>query len=309
MPLFHVAGFSPACVTLMHGGTIVLMRRIDPHEILTLLETERISTTILVPAVILAVVHAAQGRRFAFPHLRALLYGASPISQELLRQARALFGCGFFHLYGQTENGGAATCLPASGHDPALGKLRSCGRPYAGVELKILDPEGNVVATGEVGEIAVRSAGVMRGYWKQDEATRATIRDGWLLSGDAGYVDGDGYLYIHDRVKDMIKTGSEKVYPAEVENALYGHPAIADVAAIGVPDERWGEAVKAIVVLKPGATLDVEDILAYARARIGGFKLPKSIEAIAELPRNASGKILRRVLREKYWADRERGVN
>jgi long-chain acyl-CoA synthetase len=150
----------------------------------------------------------------------------------------------------------------------------------------------------------------MRGYWKLDEATAATLdSEGWLRTGDAGYLDEDGYLYIHDRVKDMIISGGENVYPAEVESAVYGHPAVAEVAVIGVPDEKWGEAVKAVVVPKPGATIDPADIIAFARTRIAAFKVPKSVDVIAALPRNASGKILRRELREPYWAGKTRRVN
>ena len=201
------------------------------------------------------------------------------------------------------------THLPASMHEPALGKLRSVGQPYDGLELRIEDAEGKTLGPGEVGEIVMKSPWVMRGYWRNQAATDATVCDGWLHSGDAGYVDADGFVYIVDRVKDMIVSGGENVYPAEVENALHGHPAVQDVAVIGVPDERWGEAVKAIVVLRPGMTLDAAELIRYAREKIGGYKVPKSVDVVAELPRNASGKVLRRELREKYWAGRDRRVN
>jgi acyl-CoA synthetase (AMP-forming)/AMP-acid ligase II len=173
----------------------------------------------------------------------------------------------------------------------------------------VIDGEGRPVAPGEVGEIAIRAPNVMKGYWNRQEATRSTVIDGWLRTGDAGYFDEDGYLYIHDRVKDMIVSGGENIYPAEVENALFGHPAVADVAVIGVPDERWGEAVKAIVVKKPGASADPSELISYARARIAGYKLPKSVDFADALPRNPSGKILRRELRKPYWEGRERQVN
>ena len=161
----------------------------------------------------------------------------------------------------------------------------------------------------EVGEIVIRSGVVMKGYWGRPDATADAIRDGWFHTGDAGYFDADGYLYIHDRLKDMIVSGGENIYPAEVENAVFGHPAVADVAVIGVPDERWGETVKAVVVLKPGASASAEDIIAHARSRIAGYKAPRSIDFVAALPRNPSGKILRRELREPYWAGKTRQVN
>jgi acyl-CoA synthetase (AMP-forming)/AMP-acid ligase II len=189
-------------------------------------------------------------------------------------------------------------------------RMRSAGKPLPGVEVAILDEAGGRVATGKVGEIAVRAVANMSGYWNLPEATAATLTpDGWLRTGDAGYMDEDGYVYIHDRVKDMIISGGENIYPAEVENAIFGHPDVADVAVIGVPDEKWGEAVKAVIVPKPGREPDPAAIIAWARERIAGFKAPKSVDLIAELPRNASGKILRRELREPYWAAVGRRVN
>jgi long-chain acyl-CoA synthetase len=199
------------------------------------------------------------------------------------------------------------TSLAPEAHVP--GKLLSCGRPVPGVELRVLDAVGNDVAAREVGEVAVRGAGVMRGYWKQAAATSAAIDgEGWYRTGDAGWLDGDGDLFIYDRVKDMIVSGGENVYPAEVENAIDGHPDVAEVAVIGVPDGRWGEAVKAIIVPKQGVAADEASIIAWARERIGGFKVPKSVDFVAALPRNATGKVLRRMLRERYWAGQGRRV-
>jgi long-chain acyl-CoA synthetase len=178
------------------------------------------------------------------------------------------------------------------------------------VKLKVIDEAGNTVPTGTVGEVAIHSVANMPGYWKLPEATASTIdADGWLRTGDAGYLDEDGYLFIHDRVKDMIISGAENIYPAEVESAVYGHPAVAEVAVIGIPDDKWGEAVKAVVALKPGMTATPDEIIAFARGRIAAFKAPKSIDFIDALPRNASGKILRKDLREPYWAGRARRVN
>src|SRR6185437_6189692 len=178
-----------------------------------------------------------------------------------------------------------------------------------GVEIRVVDGEGREVKTGDVGEIVIRGRNIMKGYWNKPDATQTSIREGWFASGDAGFFDADGYLYIHDRVKDMIVSGGENIYPAEVENALMGHPAIADVAVIGVPDARWGEAVKAIVVRKPGLEAVPAEIIAFARERIAGYKLPKSVDFIDALPRNPSGKVLRKDLRKPYWEGRERQVN
>jgi fatty-acyl-CoA synthase len=188
--------------------------------------------------------------------------------------------------------------------------MRSAGKALPGVEVVILDDTGAVAPPRAVGEIATRSIANMAGYWNLPDATATTIDgEGWLRTGDAGYMDEDGYIYIHDRVKDMIISGGENVYPAEVENAIYGHPAVAEVAVVGVPDPKWGEAVKAMVVLKPGQTATPTEIIVWARERIAAYKAPKSVDFIPALPRNASGKILRRELREPFWAGRERRVS
>ena len=212
-------------------------------------------------------------------------------------------------MYGLTETTGSITQL--DDHDPA-GRpelLRSCGKPYPWVELRIVDDDGREVPVGTVGEVWTRSAQNMRGYWKNPDATAATVTDdGWLKTGDAGFVDGDGYLYLHDRKKDMIVSGGENVYPTEVENVLMTHPAVDDVAVIGVPDETWGEAVKAVVVAAAGTAPTEAELIAYARERLGGFKLPKSVDFAEVLPRNPSGKLLKRQLREPYWAGVERRI-
>ena len=298
LPLFHVAAMDNLCFTLAGGGHVVLARRPDPKGILELLNAHSISIMSLVPALIPSVIDAAGANKA--PPLKMLAYGASPISQNVLQRAREFFACSFEQIYGMTENLGVVTTLPAAMHDPALGKLRSCGRAHAGCELKIVDEQGREVATGEVGEIIMRAPWIMRCYWNNPQATANAVRDGWLWTGDAGYFDADGFLYIHDRVNDMIKSGGENVYPAEVENALYDYPAVAEAAVIGAPDARWGEIVKAVLVLKPGTALDPADIERHLRARIGAYKIPKSYEVVDALPRNASGKVLRRQLRERF---------
>ncbi len=188
--------------------------------------------------------------------------------------------------------------------------MRSAGKALPGVELKIVDGEGNELPSNEVGEVWTRSSNNMLQYWNLPDATRTTVEvGGWVKTGDAGYLDEDGYLYIHDRVKDMIITGGENVYPAEVESAIYGHPDVLEVAVIGIPDDKWGESVKAVCVPKPEATIDADSIISWARERIAGFKVPKTVDIVVALPRNASGKILRKDLRAPYWEGRERQVN
>jgi len=239
--------------------------------------------------------------------LKTVAYGASPISEAVLAQAKARFGCGFIQFYGMTESTGAGTFLPPDAHRGEL--LRSCGKAWPTLEVRILDEVGGEAAVGEIGEIAIKGAIVMAGYWNRPEATaEAVTPDGWLKTGDAGYRDADGYVFVHDRVKDMIVSGGENVYPAEVENAILGCPGVADAAVIGVPDDRWGEAVKAIVVPHADGAPDPAAVIAWARQRIAGFKAPKSVDFIDALPRNASGKVLRRELRKPYWEGRTRNV-
>jgi acyl-CoA synthetase (AMP-forming)/AMP-acid ligase II len=229
---------------------------------------------------------------------------------ELLRNAMKVFGCGFGQVYGLTETTGGFTYLAPEEHDPnGNERMKSCGKPLSSVEVRIVDPEGNQLGPREVGEIICRSAQVMKGYWNLPDATASSVKEGWFYTGDAGYLDEDGYLYIHDRIKDMVVTGGENVYPAEVESIIFSHPAVADVAVIGVPDDRWGEAVKAVVVKKPDAAVTAEEIISFARERVAHYKAPKSVDFIDALPRNPSGKILKRQLRERYWKGRARQVN
>jgi len=309
MPIFHVAGVNIGLLALSQGTRAVILKEVDPQTILRLIGEKGITNAFMVPAVILFLVQQPNVREFDLSSLKFVWYGASPIAEELLMTARGLFGCDFAQVYGLTETTGAGTYLPEADHDPARGKLRSCGIPIPSLEIRIVDAEGRTLPAGEVGEILIKAPHVMKGYWNQPDATRKSVVEDWFYTGDAGYFDADGYLYIHDRVKDMIVSGGENIYPAEVENAIFGHPGVADVAVIGVPDEKWGEAVKAIIVKKPGADIAPAAIIAYARERIAGYKVPKSVDFIAALPRNPSGKILRRELRQPYWEGRQRQVN
>lgn len=307
MPVFHVAGANMGIFALGQGATNLVMKEVDPDAILDFIPRYGVNYALFVPAVILILTQHPRIGETDFSSLRKLFYGASPIAEELLKVAQSIFNCEFFGLYGLTETSGAGTCLLPPAH--VAGKLRSCGTAYPGIEIEVRGADGRNLPAREVGEIVIRHGVVMKGYWKRPDATAEAIRDGWFHTGDAGYFDEEGYLYIHDRLKDMIVSGGENVYPAEVENAIFGHEAVADVAVIGIPDERWGESVKAVIVLKPGSAADADDIIAFARTRIAGFKVPKSIDFVPALPRNPSGKILRRELRVPYWAGKTRNVN
>ena len=311
MPVAHIGGSGWGLMGIRNGAKSVIAREFDPGKVLDFIANERISKIFLVPAAIQIVLRDPRARSTDYSLLKYIAYGASPIPLALLSEAVEVFGCGFAQMYGMTETTGTIVALPPEDHDLAGNpRMRSAGKPLPGVEVAIVDAAGNKLPPNEVGEIATRSPWNMAGYWNLPEATAKTIdSEGWLRTGDAGTMDEDGYVYIHDRVKDMIISGGENVYPAEVESAIYGHPDVADVAVIGVPDETWGESVKAIVVPKPGASPNPDDIIGYARARIAGYKAPKSVDFIEALPRNASGKILRRELREPYWAGKTRRVN
>ncbi|MEM7005066.1 MAG: long-chain-fatty-acid--CoA ligase [Pseudomonadota bacterium] len=308
MPLFHVAGVNVGILALAQGAETVVLREVNPQEILSLIPERQIQHAFWVPAVILMLTQMPNVRDVDFSSLRQVFYGASPITQDLLEEARDIMDARFTQLYGLTETVGGGTFLPPEAHDPSWGKLRSCGLPYPGTVVKCVNDNGQEVPTGDVGEIVIKSDFVMKGYWNRPEATEEAIKDGFFHTGDAGYFDDDGFLFIHDRVKDMIISGGENIYPAEVENAVFGHPDVADVAVIGVPDEKWGETVKAIVVVKPETNPSPEDIIAFTKERIASYKCPKSVDFIEALPRNPSGKILRKDLREPYWGDRERRV-
>ncbi|MEQ9642592.1 MAG: fatty acid--CoA ligase [Alphaproteobacteria bacterium] len=310
MPLFHVAGSEWGKLGLFYGAEIVIEPEVDPAAILKGIETHKVTKALFVPAVILFLLQHPDCAGTDFSSLDEIYYGASPIPLPLLQQAVARIGCGFMQLYGLTETSGAITWLPREDHSPqGAPRMKSCGKALPTAAIRVVDANGDDVPPGTVGEIICRSVQNMAGYWNLPEANAQAFRTGgWFHSGDAGYLDADGFVYIHDRVKDMIVSGGENVYPAEVESALFGHPAVADVAVIGVPDETWGEAVKAIVVLKPGESAGADELIAYARERIAGYKVPRSIDFASELPRNPSGKILKRELRIPYWEGRDRQV-
>jgi long-chain acyl-CoA synthetase len=310
MPLFHIGGSGWALIGFYAGVDTVLMREADPGAILRLIPEYRITKTFMVPALLLFLLQHPQCLNTDFSSLELIVYGASPAPVDLVRNVLTVFGCGLAQVYGLTETTGAITYLPPEDHDEkAPDRLKSCGKAMNGIEIHVVDAAGKEVAAGDVGEIITRSPQNMLGYWNQPEATHRAIRQDWFHTGDAGYFDKDGYLYIYDRVKDMIISGGENIYPAEVESALFGHPAVADLAVIGIPDDKWGEAVKAIVVKKPAAQVTPEELIEFARERIAGYKVPRSIDFVDALPRTPTGKILKRELRKPFWVGQERQVH
>jgi long-chain acyl-CoA synthetase len=307
MPLFHIGGLGMALIGLWNGARCVMVRDIVPDKLLDVIEREKITNTFLVPAVLrfCCAVPGAAARDFSA--LRSIAYGASPITVPVLRRALKTLRCPLFQVYGLTEVCGAIVQLDPDDHDPGGPRehlMRSAGKPYPWVELKIADPAtGEECPPGVAGEILTRSAQNTPGYWGQPEETgKLYTGDGWLRTGDAGYLDSEGYLFVTDRIKDMIVTGGENVYPIEVEQVLAAHPDVADVAVIGTPDEQWGEAVTAVVVRRDGAGANAAELREFARGQLAGYKLPKRIEFASTLPRSASGKVLKRELRATYSA-------
>ena len=310
MPSFHIGGAGWGIQGLYACAKNVVLKEFIPEDVLEVIGKYKISKIFMVPAAMKMVLDHPNSRKTDYSNIKYILYGASPIPLDLLKEAMEVFECGFVQLYGMTETCGSVTYLPPEDHSiEGNERMKSAGKAYPHCEISILDDESRELALGEVGEIAVRSTSNMLGYWNLPDETKKTLKDGWLRTGDAGYMDSDGYVYVHDRVKDMIVSGGENVYPAEVESAIFGHEKISDVAVIGIPDDRWGEAVKAVVVLKEGESASEEEIINFAKERIAGFKSPKSVDFISELPRNPSGKILKKELRAPYWEGRERQIN
>ena len=302
MPCFHIGGTAWGLTTMAHGATGVIMRNFDPVEVLDNIDKYRVSKLFLVPAAMKIVANLPRAKDVDFSQLKFMLYGASPMPLPLLKQAIDVFSCGFAQFYGMTETSGTISALPPEDHDlKGNERMRSVGKALLGVEIVIMDDAGNILPSGEIGEIVTRSSMNMKGYWNLPKATKDTLtKDGWLRTGDVGYLDEDGYLFLKDRKKDMIISGGENVYPAEVENAIFDHPKVADVAVIGVPDEKWGETVKACVVMKPDESLSEDEVIEWTRNKIAKFKCPKSVDFLETLPRNPSGKVLRRLLRAPY---------
>ena len=314
MPLFHLSGSGWALVGMYNQAVGVMLREVATSRILAAIDRFAITNALMVPAVIQLCLADPAIEATDFSSMRVIAYGGSPITDEVLVKAIQKMGNVFHQSYGLTETCGEIAGLTPAEHDPNGPRshlLRSVGRPASWVELRVVDPETGIDrGVGDVGEVWVRAKTVTKGYWRLPEETaRAISPEGWFRTGDAGYFDAEGYLFLHDRIKDMIISGGENIYPAEVENALHSHPDIADVAVIGVPDDRWGERVLAIVVPERGADVTGPQLIAYAKERLAAYKCPKSVEFRDTLPRNPSGKILKTELREPYWAGFTRRVH
>jgi long-chain acyl-CoA synthetase len=307
MPLFHTGGTGWAVWSMQQGMTLVMVREIDPPKLLDVIVQQRIEVALLVPAVMLFLTELPQARTADFSAFKHITYGTAPIAPDLLKRCIEIFGCKFCQIYGLTETSGPFSCLPFEHHVGNL--LLSCGRPMFGARARILDVHGEELPFGEIGEICYQGESLMSGYWARPEATAEAIRDGWFHSGDAGYMDENGFIFVKDRIKDMIVSGSENVYPAEIEAVLAGHGDIVECAVIGVPDAKWGETVKAVVVKRDGSKLTEQELIEWMRDKVAGYKRPRSVDFIDKLPRNASGKLLKRTLREPYWQGFTRQVN
>ena len=312
MPQFHIGGTGFGLQLLCAGATGQVVRDFQTTRVLEFIERFRLTKLFTVPSALRMLLDDPLVSTIDHSSLQTIIYGASPIAPALLRQAMNVFKCGFVQQYGMTEVCGTICVLDQEDHQAALHDevlLRSAGRPLRGVDIVIVDGARNRLPPGTRGEIAIRTPTMMSAYWNRPEESAACITaDGFFLTGDVGYVDERGYLFVRDRLTDMIVTGGENVYPAEVEAILSQHPAVADVAIVGVPDSRWGEAVKAIVVPKSDARLDHEMLVTWGRTRLASYKLPKSTEFVSALPRSAVGKVLRRKLRDSYWKADERST-
>ena len=312
-PLYHLAAAFCSFRTASSGACMYIQEEFNPIEVVRILSEEKISWSLLVPAMIQACLVAVPDvARRSYKHLNCIGYGASPIAEETLRRAMDVFKCDFMQAYGMTELSPCASILTPSDHLRGLGSkpelLMSAGRAIPGTDMRIVDEDDQPLPNGTMGELVVRGPQVMKGYWNLLEETAEAVRDGWMHTGDAGTMDDEGYVYLQDRVKDMIVSGGENVYPRVVEEVLFKHPAIADAAVIGVPDDQWGETVKAVVVLREGVSATPEEIIDFCRGQLGGFELPRSVDLVTGLPRGAAGKVLKRELREPYWAGRGRRV-
>ena len=305
-PLFHNADAVMLWAAMSAGACNVCVPDFDPERCLQVLQQERVSVSFMVPSMINMLLTQANLARYDLSTWRLVLYGASPMPEALIRRTSNTLGVGLLQGYGLTEAGIDTYLRPEDhvldGSERMVARLRSAGRVSPDFELRVVDNADQDVQTGEVGEVLVRGAAVMLGYWKQPELTAEALRGGWMHTGDLACLDTDGYVYIVDRKKDMIITGGENVYSTEVEAVLYQHPAVLEAAVIGVPDVRWGETVKAVVVLKPGHTVSLEELQRFCRERIAGYKAPRSVAFCDALPRTATGKTSKRSLRAPYWA-------
>ncbi|UVM07370.1 long-chain fatty acid--CoA ligase [Pseudomonas laurylsulfatiphila] len=312
-PMFHLAALSRVILISLLGLPSIFVPAFDALDVMRTIERERITDILIVPTMLQALIMHPEFARHDLSCLRSLTYGASPIAVPLLELAlKALPNVEFTQGYGMTE---AAPPISANGPENhsaegiANGRLRSAGRPGLGVTVRIVDEHDNEVPRGTVGEVLVRGPNIMLGYWNKPEETAQALRGGWMHTGDGAYMDDDGYIYIVDRFKDMIVSGGENVFSGEVESAISSHPAVAACAVIGIPCAQWGEAVHAVIVLKPDHEAAGAAIIEHCRRQIAGYKTPKSVEFRTALPLSGAGKVLKRDLREPFWAGKDRGVS
>ena len=306
-PMYHISCEDNIGRHFFMPNTLFIKRegQFDPKEVLELISTEKITMCQLVPTMINTLLQYPEIDRYDLSSLRLIMYAAAPMPVELLKRALRTFKCGFAQFYGQTESGPLTTILQPEDHvlegsERQLQKLGSAGRPVLSYEIRVVDAEGKDISVGEVGEIIVKSEAMMKGYWKLPRESAKKLKGRWLHTGDLGRFDEDGYLYIVDRKDDMIISGGVNIYPREVEEVLYQHPSVLEASVIGVPDDYWGEAVKAIIVLEERAHASEEEIIQFCKERIAGYKKPKSVEFWSELPKNPQGKILKRAIRERF---------
>ncbi|MBE3560626.1 MAG: fatty acid--CoA ligase [Ktedonobacteraceae bacterium] len=307
-PMFHIAGGITSWQNFWVGATHVVQRRFDPQSTFALIEQERVTRVVWVPTMISMLLAQPNAKQVDFSSLQTVIYAGSPIAPATLQEALEVFGCEFIQAYGMTEASPVLTNLIPEDHQ-VNHLLLSCGREVPGVLVRVVNSKGEEVAPGEVGEIIACGANIMAGYWRKPQETSEVLRDGWYFTGDMGTFDEHNYLYIVDRKKDMIISGGENITSIEVEKSLTNHAAVAESAVIGVPDERWGEVVKAFVVLHPGAQVSENELIAHCRKHLAAFKCPHSVEFVETLPKNATGKVLKRDLREPYWQGQSRRVH
>ncbi|GAB2964398.1 fatty acid--CoA ligase [Streptomyces pseudoechinosporeus] len=309
IPGFHIGGLWWATQNFNAGTTVVAMRAFAARQAVDLIRDLGITTACVVPAMLRMMLTEPGVSAKDFTTLRKTVYGGSPISEALLEESLAVLECEFAQIYGLTETGNTAVCLPPAAHVPGGTLMQAAGRPYPGVRSKVIDGEGRELPPGALGEVCLATPARMVEYWGLPDKTAETLVDGWIHTGDAGYVDEDGYIFIRDRIKDAILVAGENVYPAEIENVLEGHPGVAEAVVVGAPDERWGEYVHAFVVPAPEQRPSPRDLHTFLVPQLASFKLPARYEFIDSVPRNPSGKILRRELRDRFWDDSARKVN
>ena len=306
VPFFHVSGLGLALVANVNGSALLLRNPESPADLCTILQEDKVTHAVAVPTVIQFLIATPEAKAADWSHLKYMIYGASPMPVSVLREATALLGCKFLQSYGLTESTGGVTMLTPDDHradgDDTIHRLRSVGRPMPNIPVRIVDPTtGEDLPFGERGEVWIGGGHIMKRYWRNPAATEQTLtEDGWLRSGDGGSLDADGYLYLNDRIKDMIVSGGENVYPAEIESVLTGHPGVAHAAVIGIPSEKWGESPYAVVVKAPDADVTEADLIAYARDQMAHYKCPAGVAFVDSLPLNASGKLLKTELRARF---------